>query len=90
MVPTTIEHGLRENVVSRIEQVVKSMWPAARVEVFGSFRTKLYLPTSDIGKEMVLMLGSIYIMFIAKTILEVDGSLYSSLWRDARCGIKIK
>lgn len=25
-----------------------SLWPQARVEVFGSFRTGLYLPTSDI------------------------------------------
>lgn len=50
MVPTPIEHGLRENVVNRIEQVTKKLWPSARVEVFGSFRTKLYLPTSDIGE----------------------------------------
>lgn len=50
MVPTAIEHGLRENVVNRIEQVTKKLWPSARVEVFGSFRTKLYLPTSDIGE----------------------------------------
>lgn len=51
MVPTTVEHGLRETVVARIEQVVKSLWSSARVEVFGSFRTRLYLPTSDIGTE---------------------------------------
>lgn len=25
-----------------------ALWPQARVEVFGSFRTGLYLPTSDI------------------------------------------
>uniref|UniRef100_A0A1L8DWN9 polynucleotide adenylyltransferase n=1 Tax=Nyssomyia neivai TaxID=330878 RepID=A0A1L8DWN9_9DIPT len=48
MVPTSIEHALRVEVVSKIECVVLSLWPAARVEVFGSFRTGLYLPTSDI------------------------------------------
>lgn len=48
MIPTPVEHALRVEVVSRIEQVVLSLWPNARVEVFGSFRTGLYLPTSDI------------------------------------------
>lgn len=48
MIPTATEHALRVRVVSRIERVVLSMWPDAHVEVFGSFRTGLYLPTSDI------------------------------------------
>lgn len=48
MSPTDIEHALRVHVVSRIEAVVLSLWPNAHVEVFGSFRTGLYLPTSDI------------------------------------------
>lgn len=48
MIPTYTEHALRGQVVSRIETVVLSMWPNATVEVFGSFRTGLYLPTSDI------------------------------------------
>lgn len=49
MIPTPIEHASRLDVVSRIEGAVLSLWPSARVEVFGSFRTGLYLPTSDIG-----------------------------------------
>lgn len=48
MIPTPTEHALRIRVVSRIEDVVLSLWPEAHVEVFGSFRTGLYLPTSDI------------------------------------------
>lgn len=48
MIPTPTEHALRVQVVSRIESVVLSLWPSAHVEVFGSFRTGLYLPTSDI------------------------------------------
>ncbi|XP_055314063.1 terminal nucleotidyltransferase 4B-like [Sitodiplosis mosellana] len=48
MIPTRTEHALRMKVVSRIESVVLQMWPDAHVEVFGSFRTGLYLPTSDI------------------------------------------
>lgn len=50
MIPTPLEHAARLEVVSRIESTVLSLWPNARVEVFGSFRTGLYLPTSDIGK----------------------------------------
>lgn len=48
MIPTPTEHALRVKVVSRIESVVLALWPNAHVEVFGSFRTGLYLPTSDI------------------------------------------
>lgn len=50
MIPTPTEHATRVEVVARIETAVLSLWPQARVEVFGSFRTGLYLPTSDIGK----------------------------------------
>ena len=50
MIPTPLEHAARLEVVSRIESTVLSLWPNARVEVFGSFRTGLYLPTSDIGE----------------------------------------
>lgn len=48
MIPTPLEHAARLEVVSRIESTVLALWPGARVEVFGSFRTGLYLPTSDI------------------------------------------
>ncbi|RVE42515.1 hypothetical protein evm_012837 [Chilo suppressalis] len=34
-------------LVTRIRGAILSLWPQARVEVFGSFRTGLYLPTSD-------------------------------------------
>jgi non-canonical poly(A) RNA polymerase PAPD5/7 len=50
MIPTPVEHATRNDVVARIETAVLSLWPEARVEIFGSFRTGLYLPTSDIGE----------------------------------------
>lgn len=50
MIPTPVEHATRNDVVARIESAVLSLWPEARVEIFGSFRTGLYLPTSDIGE----------------------------------------
>ncbi|KAG1682353.1 Non-canonical poly(A) RNA polymerase PAPD5 [Nymphon striatum] len=48
MSPSREEHQMRCQVVQRIESVILNMWPEAKVEIFGSFRTGLYLPTSDI------------------------------------------
>ncbi|XP_037732708.1 inactive non-canonical poly(A) RNA polymerase protein Trf4-2 [Drosophila subpulchrella] len=45
---TPTEFYLRAEAVRRIEDVVLSIWPGACVEVFGSFRTGLNLPDSDI------------------------------------------
>lgn len=45
MCPSHEEHVLRLRVVKRIEQVIYDLWPLSKVEVFGSFRTGLYLPT---------------------------------------------
>lgn len=75
MIPTPTEHALRVQVVSRIEDVVLSMWPNAKVEVFGSFRTGLYLPTSDIdlvviGRWEKLPLRSLESELLARGIAE--------------------
>lgn len=48
VLPTPAEHAIRNEVVLRIEAVVHTIWPNAVVEIFGSFRTGLFLPTSDI------------------------------------------
>lgn len=58
MSPSPTEHALRLQVVSRIESVVLDLWPCAQVEVFGSFRTGLYLPTSDIDLVVLGKLNS--------------------------------
>lgn len=39
---------MRKEVVDRIKTVVMELWPTADVQIFGSFSTGLYLPTSDI------------------------------------------
>lgn len=49
MICTPVEHAVRTEVVNRIQSAIVSLWPEAIVEIFGSFRTGLYLPTSDIG-----------------------------------------
>ncbi|CAG7731323.1 unnamed protein product [Allacma fusca] len=53
MSPTPEEHEMRIHLVERIKNVINSLWPEAVVEIFGSFRTGLYLPTSDI--DLVVM-----------------------------------
>jgi len=44
---------MRVGVVERIESCIKCIWPAAQVHIFGSFKTGLYLPTSDIDLVVV-------------------------------------
>ncbi|XP_015282573.1 PREDICTED: non-canonical poly(A) RNA polymerase PAPD7 isoform X1 [Gekko japonicus] len=48
MSPRPEEEIMRREVVKRIETVIKDLWPTADVQIFGSFSTGLYLPTSDI------------------------------------------
>ncbi|KAM9489066.1 terminal nucleotidyltransferase 4A-like isoform 2-T2 [Clarias gariepinus] len=48
MSPRPEEEAMRRDVVNRIENVIKNLWPTANVQIFGSFSTGLYLPTSDI------------------------------------------
>eukprot|EP00958_Prasinococcus_capsulatus_P006729 scaffold626_cov409-Prasinococcus_capsulatus_cf.AAC.11 len=46
--PTQEEHQVRLEAIERVATVVKSIFPQANFEVFGSFAIDLYLPTSDI------------------------------------------
>ncbi len=46
--PTQEEAKARSDALNRIEEIVKALWPESRLELFGSFATGLYLPTSDI------------------------------------------
>ncbi|KAM6943623.1 terminal nucleotidyltransferase 4B [Xenentodon cancila] len=46
--PWPEEEKMRLEVVDRIKGVIHDLWPTAEVQVFGSFSTGLYLPTSDI------------------------------------------
>lgn len=48
MAPTTAEEAAREALVATVRRVIGQLWPTASVEVFGSYATRLYLPTSDV------------------------------------------
>ncbi|KAK6934257.1 polymerase, nucleotidyl transferase domain [Dillenia turbinata] len=46
--PPPEELASRNSAVERVFDVIKYIWPYCKVEVFGSFKTGLYLPSSDI------------------------------------------
>lgn len=55
MSATPEEHSMRLDVLDRVTNVIHTEWPKAKVEVFGSFRTGLYLPTRY-NKNKILIL----------------------------------
>jgi len=46
--PTDEERATREKLAASVKNIVKTLWPACRIETFGSYATGLYLPSSDI------------------------------------------
>ena len=70
MKPRPEEHYARTDVVNRISRVVAEVWPQAKVDYFGSFRTGLYLPTSDIDMVVVGKWESIPLFTLEKKLLE--------------------
>ncbi|GAB2277947.1 hypothetical protein Dimus_012646 [Dionaea muscipula] len=53
--PTPEEQALRNAAIDTVFDVIKYIWPNCAAEVFGSFKTGLYLPSSDID---IVILGS--------------------------------
>ncbi|GJJ69358.1 non-canonical poly(A) RNA polymerase PAPD5/7 [Entomortierella parvispora] len=47
MEPTEEEHQVRSYVFLLVEKEIQKLWPSARLVMYGSFRTRVYLPTSD-------------------------------------------
>ncbi|KDR20267.1 non-canonical poly(A) RNA polymerase protein Trf4-1-like isoform X3 [Zootermopsis nevadensis] len=70
MCPTPEEHELRVSVVRRIEKVVLGLWRDAKVEIFGSFRTGLYLPTSDIDLVVIGKWETLPLRTLEQSLLE--------------------
>ncbi|WP_411025141.1 nucleotidyltransferase domain-containing protein, partial [Salmonella sp. s54836] len=46
--PTPSEKRARTELISRVRHIALREWPDCNVEVFGSFSTQTYLPSSDI------------------------------------------
>ncbi|KAG8231510.1 hypothetical protein J437_LFUL011548, partial [Ladona fulva] len=72
MSPTPEEHQLRLDVVRRIKKVTLRLWPEAHVEIFGSFRTGLYLPTSDIDLVVIGKWDTLPLHTLERALLEND------------------
>ncbi|KAI3525162.1 hypothetical protein L2E82_02413 [Cichorium intybus] len=51
--PTPEEQVSRDTAVESVSDVIKYIWPKCKVEVFGSFKTGLFLPSSDV--DMVIL-----------------------------------
>ncbi|KAI8346470.1 hypothetical protein B0O80DRAFT_469152 [Mortierella sp. GBAus27b] len=99
--PTTEEHKVREYVVMQIRKTINTLWPDVDVVVFGSFETKLYLPTSDldivllregeIPKESLIRLASHIrfsgIAFDVQTILKAKVPLVK--FKETTTGISV-
>lgn len=85
ILPTPCEHAVRIEVVKRAENLIHALWPQALVEIFGSFRTGLFLPNSDID---LVVLGE-YDSTLAAALIpslslsaQVAGSNYRcALWK---------
>ncbi|XP_046609764.1 terminal nucleotidyltransferase 4B-like isoform X1 [Neodiprion virginianus] len=70
MRPSVEEQKLRLRVVKRIEDVIHDLWPNSKVEVFGSFRTGLYLPTSDIDLVVIGMWKMLPLRTLERALLD--------------------
>ncbi|KAG0205645.1 hypothetical protein BGX28_002761 [Mortierella sp. GBA30] len=46
--PTREEHQVRKYVLQRVELACRALWGKVQVEIFGSYDTQLYLPSSDL------------------------------------------
>lgn len=46
--PTNEEEQARRQAIERVSQIAQSIWPTCTLEPFGSYKTGLYLPTSDV------------------------------------------
>ncbi|KAF8931786.1 hypothetical protein BGZ47_011694 [Haplosporangium gracile] len=52
--PTPEEHAIRTYIFKAVEEFVANLWSGAKVHVYGSFNTQLYLPGSDMDIVIVM------------------------------------
>lgn len=64
--PTEEEHCLRQWVINKIAECLAKTIPGSSVQVYGSFNTKLYLPTSDLD----------LVVYVPEEDLDKDRSKY--------------
>ncbi|XP_018562851.1 non-canonical poly(A) RNA polymerase protein Trf4-1 [Anoplophora glabripennis] len=79
MSPTEAEDKIRAEVVARIEKIIISKWSEAKVEIFGSYRTGLYLPTSDIDLVVIGKWTNLPLRTLEQEFLEKDIAVENSI-----------
>ncbi|CAG9837125.1 unnamed protein product [Diabrotica balteata] len=79
MSPTYAEDRIRLEVVNRIEKIITSKWSEAKVEIFGSYRTGLYLPTSDIDLVVIGKWSHLPLRTLEQEFLEKDVAVPDSI-----------
>ncbi|XP_032677283.1 non-canonical poly(A) RNA polymerase protein Trf4-1-like [Odontomachus brunneus] len=79
MCPSYEEHVLRLRVVKKIENVIYDLWPDSKVEMFGSFRTGLYLPTSDVDLVVIGMWRNLPLRTLERALLDQNIAEPSSI-----------
>ncbi|ORX54819.1 hypothetical protein BCR36DRAFT_410625 [Piromyces finnis] len=57
--PTPEEKYMREYALNKISDVILKLWPNTIVKTFGSYKTNLYLPTSDV--DIVIMNEDLFV-----------------------------
>ncbi|RUP33244.1 hypothetical protein BC936DRAFT_138563 [Jimgerdemannia flammicorona] len=86
ILPTAKEWAVRQWIIDRVTEAVRSLWPMASVRPFGSFKTGLSLPTSDIDVTAFLPQGQI---FNPKTDLRRLATKLTNIqicsWKDVQC-----
>ena len=71
--PTEAECTMRSEVVKRVRNAVNKVWPLGIVEVYGSYKSGLYLPTSDI--DLSIMVNQVSAQDIAKWLSLLERQL---------------
>ncbi len=69
--PSTPSHHQRKAVVKKIKRAIKKLYTTAEVCTFGSYKTRLYLPTSDI--DIVVLIND----DTEKVLRNIKGTLIS-------------
>lgn len=77
--PRPSEIRMRADLVERVKRIILRQYPEATVEVFGSYRTCLYLPTSDIDICVLGKWDKLPLFTLEEALLKADIAVKGSL-----------
>ncbi|KAH3762594.1 terminal nucleotidyltransferase 4A [Pelomyxa schiedti] len=81
MGPTPEEDAIRRFMIRTIEEMVLKLWPNGKIVVYGSYNTKLLLPTSDLDIVVITNLQHIpYPDYSPLRLLEQALTKYKKEW----------